>query len=161
MTHLTPTDLIFIPVPEDAHSFEIEVNNKNNWLIYSVPGRRISEVILTDLDLQILGTITATEVDFDAAPHLKQPHDTDGCENPNGFYWDYINECFDFNDSNESIRSLLSSHDLNFVNPLGEKPTEPKLKTTGRIASYLTILDRWQAAENKLVKKGLIIKKAE
>ena len=124
MINLTPTPLIAIVVPEDANDF-----NKESWstdsLFYDTMAFKVKDkwdFICVDFDFEILGTITATEVDFDAAPY--------GGES--------------------AIRSLLSSHDLNFVNPIIHVQR-------GSVEG----VEARQAAENKLVKKIVIIKKAE
>lgn len=168
MISLKPTALIAVPVPEDAENFDVEIVNTNKWLQYSMPYGKLSEIILEDCNLKILGTVTADTIDFEVEPYVKETIDLPeykygGEIHPKETYWDYEIKmyCGSIDGAEKSFRSLLTANDVLFENPHGEKPKADDYSyedyyTTDK---FDLALEQWQTAQSKVNSKYVILEK--
>lgn len=151
MIHLHPTNLIAVPVPEDASRILISATK---WLCYR---KDMKAIPLVDEPLTgkhiILGTVTKDTIDFDVEPYI---------ENDSGpLLWKcYSGKYTGTTNKHEAFRSLLSANEAYFENPYGEhEPQEPKTKTNGKAFKLLTKRNQWQTSQSKVNKKYVILHK--
>jgi len=155
------------------HDFKIE--NHSNIITFliegSFHGKRAGETInigktFTN-DFEILGTITATEISFDAS---------DVVDDFQFYYEDLKKHVFHYKDYNpkkqllhdvycfktpeQSFRSALEVEGIRFENEFGEKPDDEFYSELGHsYVTYLQALEKWQTAEANKTQKLLIIRK--
>lgn len=145
MTELLP-GLYSVSVPEEASNFE--KIGKELW--YYVDGSGSHFKIYIEFEFEIIGTVTADTIDFKTFNHVG----ICDIENISLFYKDYTNPTNKFDNPDDSFRSLLTSKGLHFVNPF----KHPKLSDFTVDGEYTDALEKWQQAEQNLVKKLVIIK---
>ena len=147
---LNETGLTAVVVPEDATDFKI-VNGVPFGETHFCSGWNTDVVSICELDdedFEILGFATKDEISFGVEPYVEKYY---------AGYKNYLAEGY-FLDKNQGFYSLLQSKGIYFVNPM-EKPKEPKVKTSGRMADYFTKNIKWQSYESKIAKKVVIINK--
>lgn len=140
-----------IPVPLDATEICIDKYPTHAYFSYLSGGIRSStnEYSDTILDGILPGTVTATEIDFDCesviCDHLDLLNSKDGVlKTIEGSY------C-------KAFRSALTAANLHFTNPYGK--TRPIIYDEDAGTEREHLGSKWDAAENDLVQKLVIIKK--
>lgn len=166
--------LIVVPCQIDA----IEFGWRYGLFSYETPEtqasktetyKTISEIDEYRLDMKkseridVLGTITANEIDFDCEQYVKKYNngayrnygDKIGLWTPD---YDTDNICLD---KNESLRTLLQSHNIHFENPI-PKP-EFKADYIGQSINenmeYHAKLLEYNEAQSKVISKAVILLK--
>ncbi len=155
LTHLLPTNLYAVEIPEEANEFKFHNYNVSGLFVEQTDSKELNawKCQLEKLNkYQILGTVTKDSISFDTED-LVEKH-------PNIGYRDYNISIFKHAENwtknwimysaNESFYSLLANYGIYFTNPLGEMPDVEQPHNSRYIA--------WEQAENKLVKKVLILK---
>jgi len=157
MTHLKE-NIYAIEVPEDAGEFEIHDKeglkiavlgfmNHTDKFPFKLP--YIVEVLPSG-NWQIIGTVTPDNYDFDITEVFN-------CPEFNHLLREDIELYFKMHE--HKLRELLASKGLHFENPYGKE--EPDYTCVGEkdTKELHSKQDAWQEAENKLIRKLLIIKK--
>lgn len=142
MTPPHPTNLIAIPVPEVAHSFEINEWHTGIFYIFNNKKHLYPFIDLRAKKFKILGTVTSDTIDFDVEEHVLALYDDES------------------GDTAEDIfRSLLSANGIHFENPHGIiKPSDGC--SFGHDSHWMKMQDEvWQTAQSNLVKKLVILEK--
>lgn len=152
MTPLHPTNLIAVPVPEDAYEihfgnhclgfkskFEHE-RDTNGWCIISLG-------LWAKNKYTIIGTATKDTIDFDTEPWVINHNAVD------------ISGIKEIND--KKFRSLLTANDVLFENPYDEKVnSNPEIRCSMvRAINRIAYQEKWQTAQSNLVKKLVILEK--
>jgi hypothetical protein len=135
-----------LAVVVDADSKNHYVSNTNFLIGYEPNGYRktYTDVPLRG-NLEILGTVTKSEISFDAHPYVD-------IFLQDGIYVCYTDKDCCYLDKNISFYSLLESKGILFENPFGEKC----------ISEYNQVfIERWQEAQSKVVEKVVILKRIE
>lgn len=139
MTPLHPTNLIAVPVPEDAHDFEKYDKETSPLAIIYLQNDvslnfEMPKIIQMTFDFEILGTATKDTIDFDASPYF----DNTNCKDKSRFLHD-------------SFRSLLTANDALFENPYGDNRSLYEASEDA--------LNQWQTAQSKVNSKYVILNK--
>jgi len=129
---LTPTELIAVSVPITSHR---HWKDTGNILWYRDYQNNVVKSGIPMLGYDVLGTVTAKDIDFDVEPYVKE----------HGM----LNNQYAF-------RSLLSANSLYFTNPLGLRP---RYMDYSSLIQYNGDVKDWQTAENNLIEKLVILKK--
>jgi hypothetical protein len=141
--------LLAVSVPEDAEKLLLD---SYGTIFYRI-GKKLKTINTRKQDLKILGTVTASEIDFDVHPYCEH-----SIENPRKYK---LYPSGETNFNTVSFRSLLSSKGLFFENPYGrEKPKKVSVYDNvinGK--SFDSEVEKWQQAENNLVQKLIILKR--
>lgn len=109
ITHLKPTELYAVEVPEDAHSFKISTDTENDdkySALYYEYGVEENYLMHLNGHYEIIGTTTANDIEFDCYPYLRNT--------PSWIEWyndDYDYKDFSLSDS-EAFLSLMQSNGL-------------------------------------------------
>jgi len=114
-------------------------------------------------NFKILGTITATEISFDASEIVESDFfddmDYDGVWIEVTRYWDYEYKKFGCMDSDESFRSALPK-DIYFENPLKEpKGTDVATSSFFEMQTDYHLEKQHQTAQQNITEKLLILHK--
>jgi hypothetical protein len=114
---------------------------------------------------EIIGTVTADEIDFDVEPFLEIIY-----QNGTLFYLNYERKEMFINEpkhlASQSFRSLLTSKGIHFVNPYGELQYCCSGSDCGCMGFPINFsckeeYEEYQTIENALVKKIVIIQKVK
>jgi len=159
-----------VKVPMDATDFGFGLS-KNVHLTFMLDYRESIDLDAID-DFKILGTITATEISFDASEVVESTEidveQYDGILMAIPRFWDYELESFSCSSSDESFRSALPK-EIYFENPFGKEPDHLKYKhlnewneyvfTPRNLERYSEDYDEWQTAQQNITQKLLILQK--
>lgn len=155
MTPLHPTNLIAIPVPEDAHNFYARDLSDDTEIIFDDESCYclVEDAPIIEGKFKILGTVTKDTIDFDVADYVGEEamviHNQTLLKYPDSDY------------KNEAFRSLLSANDALFENPYGDEPNHSGFNLTGHPVMDAAIKKniQWQTAQSKVNKKYVILEK--
>lgn len=164
MIHLNPTNLIAVPVPEDANSIE---DTKADGFMWQIPDGSYDSFYFEDesaYPYSILGTVTKDTIDFDPTPFVEKvkirveiPQRAAGFLDSEQFRNYAIENQYgnSFLKPDKSFRSLLSANEAYFENPYRE---EPQI-TTDTALTEIEKYHRWQTAQSKVNDKYVILQK--
>jgi len=131
MVALSPTKLWAVPFQADAHDF---VSEGLGIFYKSDFGtfKNIRHLKTIGFKTKIIGTCTDDDIDFDPSP-------------------------YGYDDAD--FRKLLSANELHFVNSLVKPDFQRYSYEQNGMLEFKMWMQAWQAAENALVKKLLILEK--
>lgn len=153
MTPLHPTNLIAVPVPEEAQIFGI---------VGKIVAHRVDDFfepcVMDELDgkFKILGTVTSDAIDFDVIPNIQRTYYPHPVEKR---YKDYLNSNGIPLKAIESFRSLLTANDALFENPYGEHEPEDIPDLGAFTQAQRERWKQWQTAQSKVNSKYVILEK--
>jgi hypothetical protein len=163
LTQIPDTDLWIIEVPKES---KVEINNEyiNNIGycigISNIAGKYSNGLIVDD-KFELIGTISETEIDFDADSIVLDYVYDKYCENK---YQDYCENycqghCYNGIDYNKEMYAFLLANGYCWQNPL-EKPRFPKMDDYQNVKDNLK--EQWRTYETaeskKLTGKIIVLK---